>query len=63
MVGRTGLEPVTPCVSCKDGTVTAEVAFNIAMRFSSLSLGFVWQNDDAVATRLQRYFEPEALLA
>lgn len=50
-------------VACKEGNVTAEVAFNIAMRFSSLSLGFVWQNDDAVATRLQCYFEPEALLA
>jgi AcrR family transcriptional regulator len=45
-------------VACHDGTVDATLAFTIAMRFASLSLGFVWENDEATATRVRRYFEP-----
>ncbi len=46
-------------IACHDGTVTEEVAFNIAMRFTSLALGFVWHNNEMTANKLLGYFAPE----
>jgi len=44
-------------IACHDGDVDAHLAFTIAMRFTSLALGFVWQADSATSARLERYFD------
>ena len=49
-------------VACHDGTVDAQLAFTIAMRFASLSLGFAWDLDEATLLRVRRYFESETAI-
>lgn len=47
-------------IACQNAPVTAEVAFTIAMRFTSLALGFVWQNNEMVTNNLIGYLAPKS---